>query len=86
MILYASPTLEFCKKAVSYFITFNLMCQQPRHFFRNAFPNSCLSLSHCFFIEGGVDTAAVGSTYDISNLDRLGFSEVRLNFLSPFVK
>ncbi|XP_010767438.1 creatine kinase U-type, mitochondrial-like, partial [Notothenia coriiceps] len=26
---------------------------------------------------GGVDTAAVGGTYDISNLDRLGLSEVR---------
>ncbi|KAK0153387.1 Creatine kinase U-type, mitochondrial [Merluccius polli] len=27
---------------------------------------------------GGVDTAAVGSTFDISNLDRLGLSEVQL--------
>lgn len=27
---------------------------------------------------GGVDTAAVGGTYDISNADRLGFSEVQL--------
>ncbi|XP_028412993.1 creatine kinase M-type-like [Dendronephthya gigantea] len=27
---------------------------------------------------GGVDTAAVGSTFDISNSDRLGFSEVEL--------
>eukprot|EP00794_Sanderia_malayensis_P014311 gene14311-biopygen11438 len=27
---------------------------------------------------GGVDTAAVGGTFDISNLDRLGFSEVQL--------
>ncbi|KAK5927578.1 hypothetical protein CgunFtcFv8_012719 [Champsocephalus gunnari] len=27
---------------------------------------------------GGVDTAAVGGTYDISNLDRLGLSEVQL--------
>lgn len=26
---------------------------------------------------GGVDTAATGSTFDISNLDRLGKSEVR---------
>ena len=26
---------------------------------------------------GGVDTAAVGGVFDISNLDRLGFSEVR---------
>ena len=25
---------------------------------------------------GGVDTASVGGTYDISNADRLGFSEV----------
>ncbi len=28
------------------------------------------------YISGGVDTAAVGGTFDISNLDRLGFSEV----------
>lgn len=27
---------------------------------------------------GGVDTAAKGSVFDISNLDRLGFSEVEL--------
>ena len=27
---------------------------------------------------GGVDTAAVGGTFDISNSDRLGFSEVKL--------
>ena len=27
---------------------------------------------------GGVDTAAVGGTFDISNLDRLGHSEVEL--------
>ena len=27
---------------------------------------------------GGVDTAAVGGTFDISNADRLGFSEVAL--------
>jgi len=27
---------------------------------------------------GGVDTAAVGGTFDISNADRLGFSEVEL--------
>merc|ERR1712141_953375 len=27
---------------------------------------------------GGVDTAAVGGTYDISNADRLGFGEVTL--------
>ena len=31
-----------------------------------------------FFILGGVDTAAVGSVFDISNSDRLGFSEVEL--------
>lgn len=31
-----------------------------------------------FFISGGVDTAAVGSTFDISNSDRLGYSEVEL--------
>jgi len=31
-----------------------------------------------FFYSGGVDTAAVGSTFDISNSDRLGFSEVEL--------
>ena len=30
------------------------------------------------FILGGVDTAAVGSVFDISNSDRLGFSEVEL--------
>lgn len=28
---------------------------------------------------GGVDTAATGDTFDISNLDRLGKSEVRLH-------
>lgn len=27
---------------------------------------------------GGVDTAAVGGTFDLSNLDRLGHSEVQL--------
>ena len=27
---------------------------------------------------GGVDTAAEGNVFDISNLDRLGFSEVEL--------
>ena len=31
-----------------------------------------------FFLSGGVDTAAVGSTFDISNSDRLGYSEVEL--------
>ena len=30
------------------------------------------------FFSGGVDTAAVGGTFDISNSDRLGFSEVQL--------
>lgn len=30
---------------------------------------------------GGVDTAAVGGTFDISNLDRLGYSEVRATYL-----
>lgn len=30
------------------------------------------------FVSGGVDTAAVGSIFDISNSDRLGFSEVEL--------
>lgn len=29
-------------------------------------------------IQGGVDTAAVGGVFDISNADRLGFSEVEL--------
>lgn len=28
---------------------------------------------------GGVDTAATGDTFDISNNDRLGKSEVRIN-------
>lgn len=35
-------------------------------------------LSHIFLFPGGVDTAAVGSVFDISNSDRLGFSEVQL--------
>ena len=30
------------------------------------------------FFKGGVDTAAVGSIFDISNSDRLGVSEVEL--------
>lgn len=34
------------------------------------------SLSVC--VSGGVDTAAVGGVFDISNADRLGFSEVEL--------
>ncbi|KAF6715249.1 Creatine kinase B-type [Oryzias melastigma] len=32
----------------------------------------------CIFSQGGVDTAAVGGVFDISNADRLGFSEVEL--------
>ena len=36
----------------------------------------CNNLSFPFV--GGVDTAAVGSVFDISNSDRLGFSEVQL--------
>ena len=31
-----------------------------------------------FYSTGGVDTAAEGGIFDISNLDRLGFSEVEL--------
>lgn len=31
-----------------------------------------------FFSSGGVDTAAVGGVFDVSNADRLGFSEVEL--------
>ena len=38
-----------------------------------------LTANHVSFLFlGGVDTAAVGSTFDISNSDRLGFSEVEL--------
>lgn len=29
-------------------------------------------------VPGGVDTAAVGGVFDVSNADRLGFSEVEL--------
>lgn len=32
----------------------------------------------CLWSLGGVDTAAVGGVFDISNADRLGFSEVEL--------
>lgn len=32
----------------------------------------------CLCLLGGVDTAAVGGVFDISNADRLGFSEVEL--------
>ena len=40
-----------------------------------------------FAISGGVDTAAVGGVFDISNADRLGFSEVELvQFLVDGVK
>ena len=31
-----------------------------------------------FLAAGGVDTAAVGGVFDVSNADRLGFSEVEL--------
>lgn len=34
--------------------------------------------SYCVSPSGGVDTAAVGGVFDISNADRLGFSEVAL--------
>lgn len=34
---------------------------------------------------GGVDTAAVGGTYDISNADRLGKSEVRILSIVHFI-
>lgn len=37
-----------------------------------------LSLTAVFIVSGGVDTAAVGGVFDISNADRLGFSEVEL--------
>lgn len=36
-------------------------------------PNLCSPV-----LAGGVDTAAVGGVFDISNADRLGFSEVEL--------
>lgn len=32
----------------------------------------------CLCIPGGVDTASTDGTYDVSNADRLGFSEVEL--------
>jgi creatine kinase len=35
---------------------------------------------------GGVDTAAVGGTFDISNADRLGFSEVELVQVDSLVR
>jgi len=38
---------------------------------------SCLILT-LVSSTGGVDTAAVGGVFDISNADRLGFSEVEL--------
>ena len=37
-----------------------------------------LYIMHFLFLSGGVDTAAVGGVFDISNADRLGFSEVAL--------
>ena len=33
---------------------------------------------------GGVDTEATGGVFDISNLDRLGKSEVRIEYQSCF--
>ena len=36
------------------------------------------SFNNWSFPSGGVDTAAVGGVFDISNADRLGFSEVEL--------
>ena len=36
------------------------------------------SLRVCLCVLGGVDTAAVGGVFDVSNADRLGFSEVEL--------
>lgn len=39
-------------------------------------PAPIKSLPVC--VSGGVDTAAVGGVFDISNADRLGFSEVEL--------
>lgn len=35
-------------------------------------------LTGCSVPPGGVDTAAVGGVFDVSNADRLGFSEVEL--------
>lgn len=35
-------------------------------------------ITSCSSLSGGVDTAAVGGVFDISNADRLGFSEVEL--------
>ena len=42
-----------------------------------AFPEG-LGVTFVSLLSGGVDTAAVGGTFDISNADRLGFSEVEL--------
>lgn len=39
---------------------------------------SQLNTPTCLLPSGGVDTAAVGGVFDISNADRLGFSEVEL--------
>ncbi len=38
----------------------------------------CVSWKYDVVFSGGVDTAAVGGTYDVSNADRLGYSEVEL--------
>lgn len=38
----------------------------------------CKKLFKCLLPSGGVDTAAVGGVFDVSNADRLGFSEVEL--------
>lgn len=42
------------------------------------YSDSHAQTSHLFLSVGGVDTAAVGGVFDISNADRLGFSEVEL--------
>lgn len=39
-------------------------------------PSVPLTSVHLSICPGGVDTAAVGAVFDISNADRLGFSEV----------
>lgn len=47
------------------------------HFYYNSVWDQVGGL-HTFPLSGGVDTAAVGGVFDISNADRLGFSEVEL--------
>jgi protein-arginine kinase len=47
-------------------------------FMRLAYTQKKLSFAEKYLYTGGVDTAAVGSTFDISNADRLGISEVEL--------